>query len=103
LPDLISISATLSNDGVANMPGYNGIGFFAAAGVNIGIPSTITVAADDGGPRASAYVVDVPDRSNYGSLSCLTDANRLFLRFKDVQWRPAWVDRRCRGDPIAEL
>jgi hypothetical protein len=40
---------TPSGDGIANIPGTNGTGFFAAAAINIGTGATITASADDGG------------------------------------------------------
>jgi hypothetical protein len=48
-PDMIAIGATVSNDGIVNVPGNNGTGFFAAAVVNIGAIGSITAIADDGG------------------------------------------------------
>jgi hypothetical protein len=48
-PDLVAIGVTPSNDGIVNVPGTTGIGFFAAAAINIGAPGTVTATADDGG------------------------------------------------------
>jgi hypothetical protein len=49
VPDLIAIGATPSNDGIADIPGATGTGFFATAAVDIGAGGTITATADDGG------------------------------------------------------
>jgi hypothetical protein len=49
VPDLIAIGATPSNDGIVDIPGTTGTGFFAAAAVNIGAGGTIMATADDGG------------------------------------------------------
>ncbi|MBI1340121.1 hypothetical protein GC169_07935 [bacterium] len=42
VPDVIMVAATPSNDGIANIPGPNGTGFFSTAAVNIGAPASIT-------------------------------------------------------------
>jgi hypothetical protein len=47
--DLIAIGATISNDGIVNIPGNTGTGFFAAAAIDIGAGGAITATADDGG------------------------------------------------------
>jgi hypothetical protein len=44
-PDLIAISATPSNDGIVTMP-VGGLGYFAAAAVNIGVAGDITATVD---------------------------------------------------------
>jgi hypothetical protein len=49
VPDLIAIGATPSNDGIVDIPGPTGTGFFAAAAIDIGASGTITATADDGG------------------------------------------------------
>lgn len=41
VPDLIMIAATQSNDGIANIPGPSGTGFFSTAAVNIGAAGLI--------------------------------------------------------------
>lgn len=48
VPDLVSISATVGGDGIVNIPGNSGTGFFTAAAVNIGTASTIIATADTG-------------------------------------------------------
>lgn len=47
--DLISIAATVSNDGIINIPGETATGFFSASAVNIGPAATITAYVDDAG------------------------------------------------------
>ena len=49
VPDIVALAATLSNDGVVNIPGTNGTGAFAVATVNVGATGTITASADTGG------------------------------------------------------
>lgn len=41
VPDVIMVAATPTNDGVANIPGANGTGFFSTAAVNIGAAAAI--------------------------------------------------------------
>ena len=113
-PDIVAIAATTNNDGIVHIPGTNGISFFAAAGINIGIAATITVSPDDGG-RGLPVVLTIcqtdPNTGNclspptasttvsYGNNTTLTFTvfvqgtgnipfdpanNRLFLRFKDA-------------------
>ncbi len=40
-PDVIMVAATPTNDGIANIPGQNGTGFFTTAAINIGAAGTI--------------------------------------------------------------
>ena len=51
VPDLISIGATPSGDGIANIPGARGLTAFGAATVNIGATGTITASVDDNGAK----------------------------------------------------
>lgn len=51
LPDVIAISATATNDGVARAPSIGGTAFMAVAGVNIGAAGTVTVT-----PHANTYL-----------------------------------------------
>ena len=48
VPDIVALAATLTNDGVVNIPGTNGIGAFAVATVNVGASGDITASADTG-------------------------------------------------------
>ena len=48
-PDIMALVATLSGDGIVNIPGTNGTGVFAVATVNMGAGDTLTVSADTGG------------------------------------------------------
>jgi len=47
-PDIIALSATLTGDGIVDIPGTDGTGAFAVATFNIGAPSQITVSANTG-------------------------------------------------------
>lgn len=49
VPDVIALAATLTNDGIVNIPGASGTGAFAVASVNVGAGGSITVTADTGG------------------------------------------------------
>jgi Protein of unknown function (DUF4038)/Putative collagen-binding domain of a collagenase len=48
VPDIVALAATLTSDGIANIPGTNGTGTFAVATVNVGATGTITASADTG-------------------------------------------------------
>jgi hypothetical protein len=47
-PDIVALAATVANDGIVNIPGPNGIGFFAVATSNIGTGAPITATMDTG-------------------------------------------------------
>jgi hypothetical protein len=47
-PDIVALAATLTHDGIVNIPGTTGTGVFVVATVNVGAGGTITVAADMG-------------------------------------------------------
>lgn len=61
--DLITIAATVSNDGIINIPGETATGFFSASAINIGSAATITAYVDDAGAGLTL-----------GALICTTDA-----------------------------
>jgi hypothetical protein len=48
IPDIVALAATLSNDGIVNVPGTDGTGAFAVATVNVGASGDITASADTG-------------------------------------------------------
>jgi len=48
VPDVISLTATVSGDGIVDIPGATGTGFFAVASANVGASGLITVSADTG-------------------------------------------------------
>ena len=58
-PDLMALAATLSGDGIVNIPGPNGTGVFALATVNMGAGDTITVLADTGGAILPVNILSV--------------------------------------------
>jgi len=49
VPDIVALAATPAPGLITNIPGPNGIGFFAVATVNVGASGSITVTADTGG------------------------------------------------------
>ena len=49
VPDIVALGATPSGDGIVNIPGVSGTGFFAVATVNVGASGAITASADTGG------------------------------------------------------
>ena len=44
----MALAATLTNDGIVNIPGTSGTGAFAVATVNVGASGSITASADTG-------------------------------------------------------
>jgi hypothetical protein len=48
VPDVVALAATLTNDGIVNIPGATGTGAFAVATVNVGVTGSITASADTG-------------------------------------------------------
>ena len=49
VPDIVALAATLTNDGIVNIPGTNGTGVFVVATVNLGASGNLTVSADTEG------------------------------------------------------
>jgi hypothetical protein len=47
-PDIVAMAATITNDGIVNIPGVNGAGAFAVATVNLGAGASIIASADTG-------------------------------------------------------
>jgi hypothetical protein len=112
-PDIMALVATLSGDGIVNIPGTNGTGIFAVATVNMGSGDTITVLADTGGailpvnillcqtdPQTSVCLsppdISVPTTilsnetptfgifvAGAGDVAFVPETNRIFVRFKD--------------------
>lgn len=48
VPDIVALAATLSSDGIVNIPGANGLAAFSVATVNVGASGSITASADTG-------------------------------------------------------
>ncbi len=48
VPDIVVLAATLSGDGIVNIPGVTATGAFAVATVNVGTTGAITASADTG-------------------------------------------------------
>jgi hypothetical protein len=111
--DILALVATLTNDGIVNVPGSNGTGVFAVATVNMGAGDVLTVTADTRGvilpvnificqtdPQTSACF-SPPENSvttmilsnetptfglfvaAAGDVSFVPETNRIFVRFKD--------------------
>jgi hypothetical protein len=115
VPDVIALSATLSNDGIVKISNIVGDGAFAVASSNVGASASITVSADTGNATlpvvlslcqtnpqtaqcTSAVGPTVTTQINAGgtptfSVFVTTSAfipfdpgkNRIFVRFKDGQ------------------
>jgi hypothetical protein len=69
VPDVIALSATVSGDGIVDIPGANGAFAFAVASVNIGSSSPITVSADTG--SATLSETNTICQSNPSNGACL--------------------------------
>jgi hypothetical protein len=48
-PDVVALAATVNGNGIVDVPGPTGTGFFAVASVNVGTSATITASANTGG------------------------------------------------------
>ena len=66
--DIVALAATVSNDGIVNIPGPRGTGAFAVATVNVGRGGAITAAANFGGASlpAAAFIC----QTNPGTGQC---------------------------------
>jgi hypothetical protein len=67
-PDIVMSASTVSNDGIANIPGPNGTGFFAASALNIGEPASIAFAGE---PTATAGVAPLICETVASTGACL--------------------------------
>jgi len=56
VPDIVALAATVTNDGIVNIPGPNGNAAFAVATVNVGASSSITATADTGGVNLPVFL-----------------------------------------------
>jgi len=112
VPDVVALAATLSGNGIVDVPGDNGANAFAVATVNVGVAANITVTADTGatalpldlfvcqtdagGQCLAPPAAEVPtfiDASATPTFSIFVNgagtvaddaaANRVFVRFKD--------------------
>jgi hypothetical protein len=113
IPDLMALVATLTNDGIVNIPGTNATGVFAVATVNMGSGDNFTVSADTAdailpvnificqtdpqtgacfSPLASSVTTTILSNETPtfglfvaagGDVSFVPETNRIFVRFKD--------------------
>ena len=76
-PDLLAIGVTPSQDGIVHIDPSSGVGFFAAAAVNIGNTGTIKVQADDG-DLALPLTLEVCETNSIGQRigSCASSLTR---------------------------
>jgi hypothetical protein len=87
VPDLIALAATVSNDGIVNVPGTTGTGAFAVATANVGVGGTITVSADTG---ATALPVTLTVCQTDTSAACLAPAAPTVTLFIDAGTTPTF-------------
>jgi hypothetical protein len=73
VPDIVALAATLSNDGIVNIPGATGTGVFAVATVNVGASGSITASADTG--TTTLPVTLALCQTDPGSGACLAPPN----------------------------
>lgn len=67
-PDIVALSATLSNDGIVTIPPGDQFGFFTVAAVNVGVGSTVDVFPRATGTRPETLLVC---ETNPASGACL--------------------------------
>jgi hypothetical protein len=70
-PDIVALAATLNGDGIVDIRGATGTGFFAVATVNVGTGGRIIATADTG--NASLPVSVFMCQTNSQSGACLED------------------------------
>ena len=69
-PDIVALAATVTNDGIANIPpGVFGTGFFSVATVNVGASAQITASVDTG--SVSLPIAPALCQTNPGTGACL--------------------------------
>jgi hypothetical protein len=69
-PDVVALAATVTNDGVVNIPGNTGTGFFAVSTINVGSAGTMTATVDDGGRGLALSTLIC--RTNPSTGACIT-------------------------------
>lgn len=69
VPDIVALAATVGGDGIVNVPGVAGTGFFAVATANVGASSSITASASSGS-RSLPAVLSICE-TNPATGSCL--------------------------------
>ena len=75
VPDILALAATLTNDGVVNIPGMEGTGAFSVATVNLGASGSITVSADTGNAILPVNVfLCETDPANGQCISAISDS-----------------------------
>ena len=112
-PDMMALAATLTGDGIVNIPGSNGTGVFTVATVNLGAGDNLFVSADTGSailpvnificqtdpqtgacfsPPATSVTTTILSNQTptfgvfvaaAGNVSFDPGTNRIFVRFKD--------------------
>jgi len=130
VPDIVTLAATPTNDGIVNIPGATGTGAFAVATVNVGTSGTIAASADTGtaslpltiflcqtnpatGQCISAVGSSVTTTINAnatptfaifvqgsGNVPFDPAANRIFVRFKGRRQCDSWFYERGGEDTI---
>ena len=68
VPDIVALAATLTNDGIVNIPGANGTGAFAVATVNVGASGSITASADTGERNTTGEYLYLSDQPGHWSV-----------------------------------
>jgi hypothetical protein len=92
-PDMVTIAATTTNDGIVNIPGNTGTHAFAIAAINIGAPGTLTATVDDNGRNlalqlalcqtdpATSACVNPPTPESFGGVTVETNSIVTFAAF----------------------
>ena len=70
VPDVVALGLTPSGDGIVDVPGASGTGFYAVATVNLGAGGLITASADTGGVSLPVNLVIC--QTNPATAACIT-------------------------------
>jgi DNA-binding beta-propeller fold protein YncE len=88
-PDMVALAATSTNDGIAQIPGVTGTGFFVVATTNLGVGDTITVSADTGAAVVPADLTVC--ETNSGTGICLAPPTPTVTTFVAAGAQPTFA------------
>jgi hypothetical protein len=94
-PDLVAVSATVTNNGVVRLPSTSGAGFFTASAINIGAPGTITARVR--APEGIAATITICETDSGGiCLAARSDSTTRAVGTNDIVFYAVFV--RANGE-----